>query len=710
MTEEKMPASSPPTARKHPKTSLMHGDERVDNYAWLRNKTDPEVLEYLEAENAYTAAVMKPTEELQELLYQEMLARIQQTDLTVPYRENQYIYYLRTEEGKQYPIHCRKRIPEPEHSTLESRENILLNLNEFAIGHKYMALGAFRVSDDGNLLAYTTDNTGFRQYTLRIKNLQTEQTLPDHAEKVTSIAWSADNKTVFYTVEDSAKRSYRLYRHAVGSPAPDALIYEETDERFRIHVERSRSRSFLLLTSASHTASEVRFLPSAQPTAEWRLIARRESDHEYFADHHGDFFFIRTNSGGRNFALVTAPVRDPHRANWQEVVPHRSGVMLTGLETFAQFLALTERENGLPHIRVITLNGPALGSSHRIEVPEPAYTLAPAQNHEFHSGKLRFSYQSLVTPLSIFDYDMNTRERTLLKQTPVLGGYDASLYQSERTYVPASDGSEIPVSLVYKKMFHESFPSPLLLYAYGSYGFSINASFSSNRLSLLDRGFIFAIAHVRGGGEMGKAWHDSGRMLNKKNTFSDFIAVADYLVAKKYTARNKLIIEGGSAGGLLMGAVVNARPDLCKAVVTQVPFVDVLNTMLDSSLPLTVGEYEEWGNPNVKTEYDYIKEYCPYTNLRAGGYPAMLVKTSLHDSQVMYWEPAKYVAKLRTLKADANILLLKINMAAGHGGSSGRYDYLREIAFDHAFMLAQLGMSGGSSQDKTITRSHNFND
>lgn len=687
---EKIALADPPAATKQPNVSILHGERRVDDYYWLRDKSNPAVIEYLEAENSYTNAVMKSTGKLQEFLYQEMLARIQQADLTVPYRENGYVYYMRTEEGKQYPIHCRKK------DVADARdipEQILLDLNQMAEGGKYIALGAFKISDDGNLLAYTVDNTGFRQYTLHVKDLRNGEILPERVEKVTSVAWAADNKTLFYTVEDSAKRSYRMYRHQVARASSDALLYEESDERFRVCVERTRSRDFLLLTSCSHTASEVEFLASSDPFGQWQLIAPRESAHEYYADHHGGFFFLRTNSGGRNFHLVTAPTADPRRENWQEVVPHSASVMLTGVETFAQHLILTERKDGLPHIRVIALGGSTVGASHRIEFPEPTYTLSTSQNHEFESTTFRFSYQSLITPLSIFDYDMNTRQRTLLKQTPVLGGYDPSQYHSERIHVRAADGTQIPVLLVYKNNLRSSGPAPLLLYGYGSYGFSMSTSFSSSRISLLDRGFICAVAHIRGGGEMGKDWHDRGRMLNKKNTFTDFIAVAKSLIAQKYTSSSHLVIEGGSAGGLLVGAVTNARPDLFRAIVSHVPFVDVINTMCDASLPLTVGEYEEWGDPRIKAEYDYIKTYCPYCNLKKQNYPAMLVKTSINDSQVMYWEPAKYVAKLRSLKTDSNILLLKTNMAAGHGGSSGRYDHLREIAFDYAFMLWQLGIA-----------------
>ncbi len=494
---------------------------------------------------------------------------------------------------------------------------------------------------------------------------------------------------MFYTVEDAAKRSYRLYRHRLGS-TDDQLIYEEKDERFSINVERTRSHAYLLMTSASHTASEVRYLPATQPEGEWRVVAAREPLHEYEVDHHGDRFYIRTNSGGRNFRLVSAPVSDPGKENWKEVIPHRPSVMLEGMDFFANYYVLLEREDGLQRLRVADLR---TGQWHRIEFPEPAYAASPAQNREFDTAMFRFSYQSPITPPSVFDYDMDKRERKLLKQTEVLGGYDPARYQVERLSATAADGARIPVSVVYKKGLKRDATAPLLLTGYGSYGFSLPPSFSSNRISLLDRGMVFAIAHVRGGGEMGKAWHDQGRMMNKKNTFTDFIAVAEYLIARKFTSKDRLVITGGSAGGLLMGAVTNMRPDLFHAVVSLVPFVDVINTMADASIPLTVGEFEEWGNPKTKAEYDYIKTYSPYDNIERKAYPAILVRTSLNDSQVMYWEPAKYVAKLRSMKTDSNVLLLKTNMAAGHGGASGRYDLLREQAFDYAFILTQVGTS-----------------
>jgi oligopeptidase B len=704
----------PPLARREPVEHVIHGDRRIDHYAWLRRKGDPEVIAYLEAENAYTDAILRPTEAFQEKLYQEMLGRILQTDLSVPYRLRGYVYFTRTEKGKQYPIHCRRR---DEDGALGET---LLELNRLAEGHSYLGLDVFEVSEDNHLLAFSMDTTGFRQFTLHVKNLRSGQTLAERIERVTSAAWAADNRTLFYTVEDEiTKRSHRLYRHVLGSTEPDALIFEETDERFRIEVERSRTGAYLFLTTASHTTSEVRFLPTDQPQREFRLIAPREADHEYYVDHHPGtldttslsphfaghptaqsgsnegVLFIRTNSGGRTFRLVAAPAADPQRVHWHEIVPNRPGVMLAAAEAFRTHLVLFEREDGLPHLRIIDFRGKApnaLAASHRVEFGEPAYQAALGNNPEFDSDFVRFEYQSFVTPRSVFDYSVSTRERVLRKRQPVLGGYDASRYVSERLHATAADGTRIPVSLVHHRDTRRIGIAPLLLYGYGSYDISVPVNFNSNRLSLLDRGVIYAIAHIRGGGELGKPWHDAGRMKQKKNSFTDFITAAEYLIARRYTTPPKLIIEGGSAGGLLMGAVTNMRPDLFRIVISHVPFVDVLNTMLDAALPLTVGEYEEWGDPRKADDYFYMKSYCPYTNLERKNYPAILVKTSLNDSQVMYWEPAKYVAKLRTMKTGGAPLLLKTNMGAGHGGASGRYDYLREIALNYAFLLTELGI------------------
>jgi oligopeptidase B len=688
----------PPVARREPVEHILHGDRRVDHYAWLRHKENPEVIAYLNAENAYTDVILKPTEPFQEKLYQEMLGRILQTDLSVPYRLRGYLYYTRTEEGKQYAVHCRRRDAE------DAAEELQLDLNLLAEGHSFLGLGSFEVSEDNHLLAYSTDTTGFRQYVLQVKDLRIGKVFPERFERVTSVAWTSDNRTLFYTVEDeTTKRSHRLYRHVLGSTGPDPLLYEETDERFRIEVERTRSGGFLLLNIASHTTSEVRYLRADQPSGEFRLIAPREDNHEYYADHHpslatnptGGLFYIRTNSGGRTFRLVTVPVSDPRREFWREVIPNRPDVMLTGADVFQTHLALFEREGGLPYIRIVDLTvdaHSAFAASHRIEFGEPAYNASIGENPEFGAPHLRFQYESFVTPRSVFDYDVRTRERILRKQQPVLGGYDPSQYISERLHATAFDGARVPLSVVHRRDTARDGSAPILLCGYGSYGISVPVNFSSNRLSLLDRGVIYAIAHVRGGGELGKPWHDAGRMRQKRNTFTDFIAAAEHLIAQRYTTPQNLVIEGGSAGGLLMGAVTNMRPDLFRIVISHVPFVDVLNTMLDASLPLTVGEYEEWGNPQIAEDYFYMKSYCPYTNLERKAYPAILAKTGLNDSQVMYWEPAKYVARLRTLKTDANPLLLKINMGAGHGGASGRYDYLREIALDYAFLLTHLGI------------------
>jgi oligopeptidase B len=675
-------AVTPPVAAKKPKVRELHGDKFVDDYFWLREKTNPEVTTYLEAENAYTDSVMKPLDGLQERLYKEMLGRIKETDLSVPARDGGYFYYSRTEQGKQYSIYCRKK------GSLDAPEEIYLDLNELGKDQKFISLGALEVSDDGNLLAYSQDNTGFREYALHVKDLRSGKTLTDTVEKVVAVAWAKDNKTIFYTTPDTAKRSYRVYRHVIGEPAHD-LLYEEKDERFSVYVSRSRSKDYLWMEVGSLTASEVRYLPADQPAADWKLISAREVEHQYDVDHRGDLFYIRTNKDGRNFALATAPASNPTKDNWKVIVPHRPAVMLQSVVLFKNHLVLGEREAALPQIRITNLTS---NDTHHITFPEPAYSAMPTPIPEFDTNVLRYAYQSFVRPNSVFDYDMDKRDAKLMKQTDVLGGFDATLYASERIEATAADGTKVPISLVYKKTVKKDGTAPLYLTAYGSYGSSSNVSFSSNRLSLLDRGIVYALAHIRGGGDLGKPWHDQGRMMNKKNTFTDFIAVAEHLVAQKYGAKERLVVEGGSAGGLLMGVVTNMRPDLFKAVISHVPFVDVINTMSDATLPLTVGEFEEWGNPEKKAEYDYIKSYDPYTNLSAKAYPSILVKTSLNDSQVMYWEPAKYVARLRTLKTDSNPLLLKTNMAAGHGGSSGRYDRLREIAFDYSFMLWQMGI------------------
>jgi oligopeptidase B len=672
-----------PRARQVPRVDVLHGERRVDDYFWLRQKDDPEVRAYLEAENRYTEAVMSPTRPLQETLYSEMLGRIQETDLSVPFRDGAYFYYARTEEGKQYPILCRRR------DTPGAAEEVTLDVNELARGHAFMALGGFAVNDQGRLLAYSTDNTGFREYTLFVKDLETGALLPFTAERTGAMAWAADGATIFFTTEDSAKRSHRLWRHRIDGGSAPELVFEEPDALFRVFVGRTRSRDYLVMGSGSHTTTEMHVLRADQPRGEWALIAPREHEHEYEVDHHGDHFYIRTNDRGRNFRLVKAPVADPRRENWQEVVPHRADVMLEGVELFRHHYVLLEREKGLPEFRVVDLR---TGAQRSVLFPEPAYSAGPENNAEFDTTVFRYSYESLVTPRSVFDYDMEGHASTLLKEQPVLGGYDRADYVSERLFAAAPDGTQVPVSIVYRRGTPRDGRSPLLLTGYGSYGYALPVTFSSNRFSLVDRGVVYAMAHIRGGGEMGKAWHDDGRLMKKMNTFTDFIACAEHLVAQRFTSPERLAIQGGSAGGLLMGAVVNMRPDLFRAVVSKVPFVDVINTMVDASLPLTVGEWEEWGDPRRREDYAYMLAYSPYDQLQARDYPAMLVTTAFNDSQVMYWEPAKYVARLRTLKTDAHPVLLKTNMDAGHGGASGRYDYLREVAFDYAFLLTQLGL------------------
>jgi oligopeptidase B len=672
-----------PMTEKKTKTTKIHDDTMIDEYFWLREKSNPEVLAHLEAENAYSEAVMKPTAALQDKLYKEMVGHIKETDVTVPYRWGGYFYYTRTEQGKQYPISCRKQ------GSLDAKEEVVLDQNEMAKGLKFFSVGAFVPSDDGNLLAYSTDTTGYRQYKLQIKDLRTGQLSPESFERVGNVAWATDNKTIFFTTEDAVtKRSDKFFRHVLGSDQTD-LIFEEKDELFDIGAGRSRDKAVILLGSQSKTSSEWQYLPANNPTAALKIISAREADHEYNVDHRGDLFYIRSNKGAKNFRVVTAPVANPAQANWKELVAHRPEVKIDDLDLFADYLVLSEWEKGLENIEILDFR---TNKRSRVSFPEPVYSASVAQNREFDSKVLRYNYQSLVTPSSVFDLDMNTHKATLLKETEVPGGFDKKNYKSERLFATAKDGTKIPLSVVYRKETKLDGSSPLLLYGYGSYGYSIAPTFSSNRLSLLDRGVVYVIAHIRGGGELGEEWREAGRMMKKINTFTDFIDSAEYLVKGKYTSRDRLVIQGGSAGGLLMGAVTNMRPDLFKAVVAQVPFVDVLNTMLDASLPLTTSEYIEWGNPNEKAAYDYMKQYSPYDNVGRKDYPSMLVKVSLNDSQVPYWEGAKLVARIRDMRTNNNPLLLKVNMGAGHGGSSGRYDYLHEVTFDYAYMLWQMGV------------------
>jgi oligopeptidase B len=697
-TMNESPIPAPPTARKHHTETQKHGVLLADDYAWLRDKENPEVTAYLEAENAYADAVMAPLAGLRDELYQEMLSHIKQTDISVSYRDGDWWYYSRTEEGLQYGIFCRKR-GGPDGPDANAAEEIVLDGNELAKGHAFFAIGDTSITDDGRWLAYSTDTTGFRQYTLRIKDLETGETLADEVERVGSVVWAADHRTLFYTVEDEQqKRQYQLWRGSAGKLSEAVLVYQEDDERFNIAAGRTRDGKFIVIEAASHTTSEARVLKADDPTGEFRIISPREDEHEYSLDHRNGLWFIRTNDRGRNFRLVTAPVETPGREHWTELIAHRDAIMLEDVDLFAGFFITCEREDGLPRLRLWKFAGAKSGFgsdaalSGEIAFPEPAYSAHPHINRIFETTTFRYGYQSLVTPSSVYEYDTASGTSTLLKQQEIPGGFDRTLYASERIHATAPDGVAIPISIVYRKDKREPSKNPLYVYGYGSYGYSLPLGFSSNRLSLLDRGVVMAYAHIRGGGDLGKPWHDAGKMLVKRNTFTDFIACVEHLTAAGYGDPDRVAIEGGSAGGLLMGAVANMRPEIFRAVLSHVPFVDVMNTMLDASLPLTVPEYEEWGDPNQEEYFRYMLSYSPYDNLRAASYPAMLVKTSLHDSQVMYWEPAKYVAKLRTLKTDNYPLLLVTNMQAGHGGASGRYDYLKEIALDYAFVLKELGI------------------
>ena len=693
MTENKI--LTPPVARKETTESQLHGVTLTDDYAWLRDKENPEVTAYLEAENEYAEGVMAPLAGLRDQLYQEMLSHIKQTDISVPYRDGHWWYYARTEEGQQYAIYCRKRgkLSGPAEN---ADEEVILDGNAMAQGHAFFAIGAMDISDDGRWLAYTVDTTGFRQYSLHVKDLETGELLPGEVERVGSVVWAADDFTLFYTVEDEEqKRQYQMWRHMRGTPyAADMLVYQDDDERFNLGAGRTRDGKFIIMESSSHTTSESWVLRADEPEGEFSVICPREDEHEYYLDHRNDLWFIRTNDKGRNFRLVTVPVATPGREHWVERIAHRDEVMLEEVDLFSSFYVACDRENGLPRLRLwrFAADGPEADAAGEIAFPEPAYSAHPHINRVFDSTAFRYAYQSLVTPSSVYEYDMKTGASTLLKQVEVPGGFDRTLYASERVEATAADGIKVPISLVYRKDKREAGKNPLYVYGYGSYGYSLPLGFGSNRLSLLDRGMVMAYAHIRGGGDLGKPWHDAGKMLVKRNTFTDFIAAVEHLTKAGYGDAKRVAIEGGSAGGLLMGAVTNLRPDLFRAVLSHVPFVDVMNTMLDASLPLTVPEYEEWGNPNEEAYFQYMLSYSPYDNLKAASYPSMLVKTSLHDSQVMYWEPAKYVAKLRTVKTDGNPLLLVTNMKAGHGGASGRYDYLKEIAFDYAFLMRELGI------------------
>jgi oligopeptidase B len=676
--------AQPPVAPVIPHHETRFGTTVTDNYFWLRDKSNPEVIKYLEAENAYTAAMTQNLKPFEDALYTEMLAHIKQTDLSVPVRRGDYLYYSRTEEGKQYPIECRKK------GSLEAREEVLLDLNEMGQGKKFVGIGRFVVSDDQNLLAYTIDYVGYRQFSLHVKDLRTGVTLPDTMERVDGVVWAADNRTLFLTTEDEVtKRDNRAWRHTLGQKEFDPL-YEEKDETFQIEMGKTRDKKYILLGSTSTDTTEMRYLKADQPRADFTVFLPREAKHRYFLDHRENLFYIRSNKDAKNFQVFTAPEDNPGPKNWKVFIPYDKDVLIEDIDLFRDFAVSVETSQALNRLRIFDFKA---GTWRAIAFPEEIYAAFPGNTPDFDSTTYRYSYQSMITPPSVFDYNTLDGKSVLLKRQEV-PGYDAAQYATERQWVTVRDGVKVPLSIVYKKGFTHDGTRPLFLNAYGSYGLAESASFSSARLSLLDRGLAYVTAHIRGGNDLGEQWHDDGRLMNKKNTFNDFIDCAEFLIQQRWTSKDRLLIEGGSAGGLLMGAVVNMRPDLFKAVHLAVPFLDVMNDMMDPSLPLTTTDYPEWGNPSDKAAYDYILSYSPYDNVHAAAYPAMLFTESLNDSQVAYWEAAKFVAKARTLNTDANPILLKMKMdPAGHGGASGRYDRLRDTAFEYAWLLSQVGIT-----------------
>ncbi len=676
--------TQPPTAEKLPKELIEHGNTRIDNYYWLNQREDPKVIAYLEAENKYKDGVMAHLKDVEEDLFQEIKGRIKEKDESVPYLDNGFYYYYRYDEGQEYPIYCRKK------GSLGSPEQIMLNVNEEAAKYDYYNAAGLEVSPDNKILAFAEDTLSRRIYTIRFKNLETGELLDERIPNTDgTVVWANDNMTVFYTIKDETLRAYKVFKHKLGTNASiDKEVYHEKDATYNLDIAKTKSRQFIIIASSQTLSDEYRYLDANMPDGQWKIVQPRERNLEYAADHAGGKWYIRTNLAAKNFKLVSAEEGATGKENWKEVVPHREGVYLQGFELFKNYLVLTERMDGLRKIRVKSWDG---SSDHFIDFGETAYVAAPFNNPEYNTDMVRINYQSLTTPSSVYDYDMPKKQLDLLKQQEVLGGFDKNNYESERIYATARDGVKVPISIVYKKGFKKDGTQPLLLYAYGSYGYSIDPSFNAARLSLLDRGFAFAIAHIRGGQEMGRQWYEDGKLLKKKNTFTDFIDCGEYLVAQKYTDKEHLFAMGGSAGGLLMGAVVNLRPDLFKGVVAAVPFVDVVTTMLDESIPLTTFEWDEWGDPRKKEYYDYMLSYSPYDQVEKKDYPAMLITTGLHDSQVQYFEPAKWVAKLREMKTDKNPLLLHTNMDAGHGGQSGRFRVYRETAMEYAFMLDLAG-------------------
>ncbi|MGI8843850.1 MAG: S9 family peptidase [Gemmatimonadaceae bacterium] len=677
------PTVQPPAARVEPHAMTIHGDTRTDNYYWLRERENPQVIAYLEAENAYTQAMTRGTEALQDSLYREIKGRIKQDDSSVPVRNDDFFYYTRFEEGEDYPINARKR------GSLDAPEEILLDQNELAEGHGYFSVSGFEPSPNHRLLAFAEDTIGRRIYTIRFKDLETGEMLSAEIPGTTgNLAWANDNRTIFYTKRDpETLRAFQVFRHEIGTdPARDEPVYQEDDEEFSVYLGKTRSEEYLLIGSWQTLSTEYRYLDADEPTGDWKIFLPRQEDHEYHIGHRGDFFYIRTNrDGAKNFKLERTPITNTTETAWEEVIPHREDVLLQDFDLFRDHLVVNERKDGLVQLRVRDLSD---DTEHYVEFDEPAYLAAPTGNAEFDTDMLRFGYTSMTTPWSTYDYDMDTQERTLLKREEVLGEFDPADYVTERVYAAARDGTRIPVSLVRRTGTPTDGTAPLLVYGYGSYGYSLDATFSHARLSLLDRGWVYAVAHIRGGQELGRDWYERGKLLNKKNTFTDFIDATEFLVEQGYGDPEQVFAQGGSAGGLLMGAVVNMRPDLYQGVIAAVPFVDVVTTMLDPTIPLTTREYDEWGNPNDPDYYEYMLSYSPYDNVEAKEYPNLLVTTGLHDSQVQYWEPAKWVAKLRATKTDDNRLLLKTEMEAGHGGASARDKRYRKTAFEYAFLIA----------------------
>ncbi|WP_413614431.1 S9 family peptidase [Flavobacterium sp. N2550] len=678
----------PPVAKKIPKTLEKHGDKRVDDYFWLNDRENKEVIDYLNSENQYYEQTTAHTKEFQKRLFEEMKGRIKEDDASVPYFFNGYWYITRFELGKDYPIYARKK------GSLTAKEEILFDCNELAKGHSYFQLGGLSISPDNKYASFGVDIVGRRIYTVQVKDLQTGKIFTDKIENTTgSSTWANDNKTLFYTQQDKQTlRSDKVFKHKLGKKqSEDILVYDEVDDTFNVSVSKEKSKKYIVISSSSTLTTEFRTLLADNPDGEFKVFQPRVRGMEYSIAHYNDSFYVLTNKdNATNFKLMKTPENATSQENWKDLIPHRDDVLLEDIEIFKDYLVIGERSNGLNKIRIMPWNGKG---EYYLPFGSETYTANISTNPDFDTQILRYSYQSLGTPSSVIDFNMKTKEKEIKKEQQVLGGkFDKNNYIEERVWATAQDGTKIPISMIYRKGIKKDGKNPLLLYAYGSYGATMDPYFSSTRLSLLDRGFIYAIAHIRGGEDMGRLWYENGKLLHKKNTFTDFIDCSKYVINEKFTSKEHLYAEGGSAGGLLMGAVVNMAPELYHGVIAQVPFVDVITTMLDDTIPLTTGEYDEWGNPNEKEYYDYMKSYSPYDNVKAQDYPNMYVSTGLHDSQVQYWEPAKWVAKLRTLKTDNNLLFLDTNMDAGHGGASGRFEALKELAKEFSFLLDLEGI------------------